>query len=481
MTATWLRIRVELIGGGKQPALWPRPGRVIVASPDMSFRDLAAAIDVAFARWDLTHRQRFTLADGSHLRPPASAEAASAGAASGADQDDATAPLSRLSPGEQFAYEFDLGARWQHLCTVGLALLDPEAELDREPAGPVTIAGWGTIPDQYGRTWGDPAVATIDDGGSGRPGDHDDIELPAGLAVRSWADDWAAEWADELPEGWMDLWADRAGSPPAAPVPPLSDLPPILPSWGPGSASGADSDPSPTGAPHGGADLAAEAPVAAAGLRTWNPEAASELSRAVAAEHDGTVLRLLARYDALLVTQRCAESLARMAAAGGPDEDVLVRGVVERLDGRGWPGDAELADLLHDLVHVRLSAAGMEDTWGRAHRIVEDDDSPRRPTPVDLATLGAILGGDVDHTHPWVLEVATGRLLAPAEDLPDFPDGVRVVGLGPPPLIEDVRVIAEALGTPVDEDETPSAHLMLVERQLGRVRWWLTEVGLRPA
>jgi hypothetical protein len=33
--------------------LWPRPGRIFAAARSHSFRQLAAAIDLAFARWDL--------------------------------------------------------------------------------------------------------------------------------------------------------------------------------------------------------------------------------------------------------------------------------------------------------------------------------------------------------------------------------------------------------------------------------------------
>ncbi len=64
MARTWLSIRVELVSG-RGVDLWPRPGRVFAAARSHSFGQLANAIDLAFARWDLAHLHMFTLADGS--------------------------------------------------------------------------------------------------------------------------------------------------------------------------------------------------------------------------------------------------------------------------------------------------------------------------------------------------------------------------------------------------------------------------------
>jgi hypothetical protein len=90
--------------------------------------------------------------------------------------------LSRLALGEQFAYVFDLGDDWAHLCTVCADRIDPLDELGIVPAGPLPYVGWGDLPDQYGRRW-----------------DSDDGDSPE----------------------------------PKRPSRPLADLPPILPSWGP--------------------------------------------------------------------------------------------------------------------------------------------------------------------------------------------------------------------------------------------------------
>ena len=94
---------------------------------------------------------------------------------------DEVAWLSRLRPGEQFAYVFDLGDDWAHLCTVGAQRIDPVEVLGIQPDAPLPYWGWGDIPDQYRRRW-----------------DGDDGESP----------------------------------PPRNPG--LADLPPLRPHWGPG-------------------------------------------------------------------------------------------------------------------------------------------------------------------------------------------------------------------------------------------------------
>src|SRR5260370_1086528 len=78
--------------------------------------------------------------------------------------------LGRLRPGEQFAYTFDLGDNWQHLCTVAPRRADPLETLGIIPVRPLPCWGWGGIPDQYGRRWDG------DDGSSPMP------KAPNGLA-----------------------------------------------------------------------------------------------------------------------------------------------------------------------------------------------------------------------------------------------------------------------------------------------------------
>jgi hypothetical protein len=63
---TWLSIQVELVHGRGRD-FWPWPGRVFAAARSHTFGQLARAIDIAFARWDLAHMHMFTLADGTEV------------------------------------------------------------------------------------------------------------------------------------------------------------------------------------------------------------------------------------------------------------------------------------------------------------------------------------------------------------------------------------------------------------------------------
>ncbi|MGO8941908.1 MAG: hypothetical protein ACLQLO_33940 [Mycobacterium sp.] len=86
--------------------------------------------------------------------------------------DGATTPLSTLTLGQQFVYEFDFGNSWMHLCTVGQARIDPATELGINPTEPLPYWGWGMIPDQYGRRWAD------DDGERDEPPNLGTSDLP---------------------------------------------------------------------------------------------------------------------------------------------------------------------------------------------------------------------------------------------------------------------------------------------------------------
>lgn len=167
MAGTWLSIRVELVEGrGEQ--YWPRPGRVFAAARSHTFKQLADAIDASFARWDRSHLQEFTLADGSRLCDP-DPDWENEGQVT---DDYRRVKLSRLRPGEHLAYVFDLGDDWAHLCTVGARRIDPVEVLGTLPGPPLPYWGWGDIPDQYGRRWSD------DDGESLPPANPGLAELP---------------------------------------------------------------------------------------------------------------------------------------------------------------------------------------------------------------------------------------------------------------------------------------------------------------
>lgn len=146
MARTWLRIRVDLLGGGGIDCD-PSPGRVFLVGPLHTFERFAEAIDAAFARWDLSHLHNFELKDGRLIGYP----------------DDSFAPelvwldhaklkvAKEVKPGEEFEYVFDLGDNWRHRCTVEAEKWDPLEEYGIVPNVPVPIWGWGWIPDQYGR------------------------------------------------------------------------------------------------------------------------------------------------------------------------------------------------------------------------------------------------------------------------------------------------------------------------------------------
>ena len=167
MARTWLSIRVDLVEGhGAQ--YWPRPGRIFAAARSHTFRQLADAIDDAFARWDRSHLQEFTLAGQTRLgRPDRDWEIEGE-----ITEDYQRARLSRLQPGERFLYVFDLGDDWAHLCTVGAQRIDPVEVLGILPGEPLPYWGWGDVPDQYRRQWDG------DDGDSPPPADPGVADLP---------------------------------------------------------------------------------------------------------------------------------------------------------------------------------------------------------------------------------------------------------------------------------------------------------------
>src|SRR5579883_854193 len=143
MARTWIAIRVELVCGRGED-YWPRPGRLFAAARSHTFEELANAIDDAFSRWDRSHLQEFALADGCRVGVPSADDW-------NPDRllDMRRTRLSRLRPTEQFAYVFDFGDDWQHLCSVGAERLDPLEVLGIIPHTPLPFWGWGEIPDQY--------------------------------------------------------------------------------------------------------------------------------------------------------------------------------------------------------------------------------------------------------------------------------------------------------------------------------------------
>ncbi|MDP9281679.1 MAG: plasmid pRiA4b ORF-3 family protein [Chloroflexota bacterium] len=123
------------------------PGRDLLISTTHTFVEIAAAIDRAFARWDVSHLHEFVLSDGKRI------VAADDDGFEEGDLDETVETVASvdLTAGGSFEYVFDLGAGWEHRCTVLRDSIDPRAELGTEPTEIVAVFGWGTIPDQYGR------------------------------------------------------------------------------------------------------------------------------------------------------------------------------------------------------------------------------------------------------------------------------------------------------------------------------------------
>ncbi|GMU80038.1 MAG: hypothetical protein AMXMBFR46_28260 [Acidimicrobiia bacterium] len=174
MAKTWLSIRVDLVHGRGED-FWPRPGRILTAARSHTFQQLADAINLAFGRWDFSHLSEFVVGDGtriSHADPLYDAPEDTV--------EIRTAKLSQLRLGDQLAYTFDFGDRWQHLCTVGPERVDPYEVYGTQPHRPVPYWGWGPLPDQYGRRWAE------DDLESPVPPDPQGSDLPPILPEWRW-------------------------------------------------------------------------------------------------------------------------------------------------------------------------------------------------------------------------------------------------------------------------------------------------------
>lgn len=147
MARTWLQIRVDLVGGG--PVESRDPGRILLVGPGHTFQGFAAAINQAFARWDLSHLHEFELPDGRKIGYPDDEFAPEM-----VWEDHAVVKVAEaVRPGDEFVFTYDFGDNWRHRCRVFPEKTDPREELGGGPLPrqPVAIWGWGWIPDQYGR------------------------------------------------------------------------------------------------------------------------------------------------------------------------------------------------------------------------------------------------------------------------------------------------------------------------------------------
>jgi hypothetical protein len=443
---TWYSIRVELVDGMHAPALWPRPGRILLARPGMTFRMLAAAINAAFARWDLAHLHAFTLADGTRiaLRTPWDELDDDA-------LDDTQTKLSRLQLGEQFTFEFDFGDSWMHLCTVAEEKVDPLEVYGEVPERPVAYFGWGAIPDQNGRRW-----------------DGDDGSSPV----------------------------------PPPPDPPLSDLPDLHDCWGSRAIPvPPDADAGSSGEDGGelvrGPWLAAvpSPPVSDEPRTPWAYEDVQDLRGAVRRGELDLVIELLRPRDATTVAHLVAPALLDGARTGHEPARLVMRQLLPELGDRGWLGDDEL---VAELVHALNGGT----TELRPTPVDLDELGSHLDGPTDLEE-GWVL--EVATGRFWPRDPMG---MAGEEEPEDFDDPdafLRVAPLGSRAGYGDMR---DFIATVTDErladrlevaiqgrgafrrfgDAVHAAeHWWSVwstfrsERWLARARWWLAEAGLRPA
>lgn len=325
----WLTLRVELVEG-RGEVLWPRPGRILLVPSSTTFAQLADAIDTAFSRWDRGHLHRFRLVDGTEI---VHVDDWGGEAPDGAIDD--RGRVDRLAVGDQLVYEFDLGDGWMHVCQVTGGEADPRWLHGVAPDQPLAIDGWGAVPDQYGRRFA---------------GD------------------------------------DGAGGVPKAPEPPLSDLPPLLPWWGPQRPR----QPSVAG------DVVALLADLTGGRRrlAWDGEAVGTLRSAVSTGDPDVLLPLLLTRETIEVAHLAgAGLLSALTTATDHTFDLaseIARDLAESLRNRLEPGDDVLADQLED-------ACGIEPL------------RHLRPALTDLDMLVELLTGEASEGDGWRLDTATGR------------------------------------------------------------------------
>jgi len=147
----WFVLRVILLTGRGEELADP-PGRDLLIHDGHTFEAIARAIDRSFARWDLSHLHEFALLDGRRIAMEHAEEFDEITSERPLDERLHTLTSVGLGVGQTFHYVFDFGDGWEHRCTVLRDDVDPVAECGSVPNEIVPIFGWGTIPDQYGRS-----------------------------------------------------------------------------------------------------------------------------------------------------------------------------------------------------------------------------------------------------------------------------------------------------------------------------------------
>lgn len=437
MARTWLSIRVDLVEGAHAHELWPRPGRLLLARPGMSFRMLADAINAAFARWDLGHLHAFTFEDGTRIGYLTDWDEDDDGLL-----DDRTEKLTRLRPGERFSFEFDFGDSWMHLCTVGEEKVDPREVYGAIPDRPVPFFGWGAIPDQYGRRWDE------DDGGSAAP-------------------------------------------PPPEPL--LSDLPDLHYTWGTraftvGDAGGGAVVPGPWVA---AVDDHDEEPAPA----PWTYETVQDLRRALRQRDAIALVDLLLEHDPVEVAHLAGPGLIDAIEVGHDVVPVVIASLVPVLGTRGWLGDDELVAELDRATYggpdgLRPTPADLDELATQLDGPTEFDEgwvlevATGRMWPRDPVTMfGEDEPEGFDDPDRFVVVLGLGSSVGYG-DMVDFIDRVTDERLA-----DRLAVAVQGKGafrrfkdTLFGDEIWWSRWLTFSnERRFARARWWLAEAGLRPA
>lgn len=150
-------MRVVLRAKGDD-VLDPAPGRDLLVRGRHTFAQLASAIDRAFARWDRGSSHLFYLGDGRRIGEPSDDWVMPNWAGDldlePGDLDEREQRLDAigLTAGDTFEYVFDLDDEWRHECTVLRDDVDPRGEFGEVSKDITPVWGWGSIPDQHGRT-----------------------------------------------------------------------------------------------------------------------------------------------------------------------------------------------------------------------------------------------------------------------------------------------------------------------------------------